>query len=125
MKKAFLLKVPVWDTVIFISIGQSDKEFQKFLDSNFDLPLDFVPVSFDHDKTREAVSLFTGDGDALGIRLRGNPKKNFKYLPGFNHELSHLIQLMLNYRGLQRSMDSEEAYAYTTSYLTAEIFKQL
>ena len=40
------------------------------------------------------------------------------------HEIYHLVNFMLSHLGLKYSEDSEEAYAYTTMYITDEFYKR-
>lgn len=122
--KSFFVLVPVWDTFLFVVIGQTDDEFAKFAKRNKSIfPPNYIPQEFVGFKAGSVI--IGGDGDPLGIRLFANPKRNIEALGAFNHELSHYVQLVLDFRGMIRTRESEEAYAYLTSYLTRAIFKKL
>jgi hypothetical protein len=123
MKKWFYIKVPVYDTVLFISNCQSDEEFKKSMTKHYDCT-NFTQFGL-HSQGRIAGTICDAFGDPMGIRLSKNPKTTIEGKAQLNHELFHTVSRLLKTRGFRLTNSSEEAYAYLQSFLTEQIYKGL
>lgn len=117
----FLIDVPIWDTSLIISICQTDDEWEKLV---FDLAERFAPDYEPSSIRGDGMTVLDEHNDPVAIRLSQDPTTS-SGAAVLAHEISHTVQFMLDRRGLTRSIDSEEAYAYTTSYLTRTIYENL
>jgi len=123
-------KVPVWDTLVYVFIGDW-KDVQRYINKNLDYELeeftnlnDLVPnrvrgTSFalkinDHHarQTKHCIYLKQFDGSV----------EDFSIL---NHEMFHCVIGALGFAGMELTTEREEAYTYTFDHLTVSIYSEL
>jgi hypothetical protein len=121
--KVFVVDIPIWDTFLIISIQQTVKEWREVVrkySQNF--APDYNPVPEEDDMLVQGKVVIDEYNDPVAIVLSKDPSTD-EGAPIMAHEVSHAVQYMLDKRGLTRTKDSEEAYAYTTSFLTKTILQ--
>lgn len=112
----FILTVPIYETWLLVSIGQSEADFSTIFRKHFP---NLKPGSFDNKSGGTYLDQY---GDPICLRVR----KSLSSPDGkatLNHELFHIVCRMLSYRGMTHCSESEEAYTYLISYLTREIYE--
>jgi hypothetical protein len=117
--KYFIVPLHIYPFDVLVSVGQTDKEFEKLL-SKYGVLNDF---KYQMDNTTR-VGKFVMFGDSrVVLRFKYYPTTP-KIIATVSHESQHAVFAMFDVIGIKFSQESEESYTYTTGYLVEEILKK-
>lgn len=123
MDKAFIIPLHIFPIDVLVSIGQTDKELKAYISKySISLCMEEIDVLFNI-KPHVKGFTYTLSSGATIIRLVKKPKVSDDY-GVVTHEIFHAVDNIMSCVGITLSETSSEVYAYTTQYLTTQIFKQ-
>ena len=99
---------------LMLSVSQSDDELAANIRSQ--------PPEYD-DPCTTAHTYQLPDG-LIVLRLRFFPRTPLGFAI-LGHEIFHAVEFLMDRVGIPRSLDTSEAWAYSISYLTEKIYKEL
>ena len=116
MKKIFKVSYKVYPFDCLVCVGVTTKEIIKRLESyNFKLT----------EEEKEALDM---SGNGRTIMLEGGQtimRLQDTHLPTITHEIFHAVHFLFDKIHIDLCLESGEAFAYMTQFLTEEIVKKL
>lgn len=121
MKKSFIVKLKIYPFDVLVSIGQSDKELEKTLNS-LGVFNDFENLIMS-ETTRGRTAVLKSNQTV--IRLKFDKNKN-AFISLISHEIFHAVTFILYKIGMEFDINkSDEGYAYLIEYLTKQILDEV
>lgn len=123
--KGFDITIPlhIYPHDVLISVGQTDVELAFVLSRiyAFDEYPDYVKY-VDLNKANGYAETLKNGSSIIRVKAYEDTPQ---WIATFAHEVFHVVSGTLRKAGLQLTNKSEEAYAYLTSYIIREFYKQL
>jgi hypothetical protein len=123
-KLAFTLDLMVYPFDVHFSFNETDEELNRWLDKHeLGGKKDKKICEYETDTSPARCVMFKGN-QAL-IRMRKLPETAADYAT-LQHEICHYVMFLLyNKFSMPHNMDTTEAYAYLTGYITGEVYDQI
>lgn len=124
-KLRFSIPLVIYPLSVVVSMGETDAELLKALKKEWPhKPAHEIEESQLFDNGPWDGMLVTFANNEIVLRLKRKPKTCADY-GSLAHEIFHAVDMVMLRVGMKLHPNSNEAYAYLTSYLTTEIYKKL
>lgn len=126
MKLSKVITSEIYPFTLYVSIGQSDKVFKKFVKGfkKFVKGLPEEEFTWNLNQQSEDKGVTLSDDGLIILRLNFSPKDSTDYAL-LQHEIFHVVENIMESIGTKHGKKSSEAFAYLIQFVTFEIYNQM